>query len=152
MDKESHRLTNPERSTIVSSQCALLQDELFLLHEHRSMQYKYIREKYVIVNGSDSGYVPVYTYRTELCAYHISSFRPLDLKFREILMIPSQKCSITTYNSQLVVVGGMNKETEKALDKIWTSDSGHDEWKQTLPPLPKPRCQPLVLNISGSPS
>ena len=148
VDKESRPLIG---NTIVSSQCVLLHDELFLLHEHRSIVYRRVRpHKYMRID-TESGYVPMYDYRTELCAYRLSSVSPLDLKLFGVLNVPSQKCSITTYKSKLIVVGGMNKGTEKAVDTLWTSDTGRDDWKQTLPPLPVSCCQPSVLNISGSP-
>ena len=143
VDKESRPLIG---NTIVSSQCVLLHNELFLLHEHRSIVYNRHVQQHTLVTK-----VPRYDYRTELCVFRLSSVSPLDLKLLGVLSVPSQKCSITTYKSKLVVVGGMNKETEKAVDTLWTSDTCRDDWEQTLPPMPIPCCEPSVLNISGSP-
>ena len=142
VDKESRPLID---NTIVSSQCVLLRNELFLLREHRSIVYRLVQQHTLVRR------VARYDYRTELCVFRLSSVSPLDLRLLGVLNVPSQKCSITTYKSKLVVVGGMNKETEKAVDTLWTSDTGRDDWKQTLPPMPIPCCQPSVLNISGSP-
>ena len=56
---------------------------------------------------------------------------------------------ISSYHSQLVVVGGKEYLTGKLTNKVWVSDDGI-KWEPSLPPLPAPRFSPSVVN-TGSP-
>jgi hypothetical protein len=56
---------------------------------------------------------------------------------------------ISTYRSQLVLVGGLDPTTQQATNKVWVSDDGR-KWEPSLPPLPIASGNPLVVN-TGSP-
>ena len=62
---------------------------------------------------------------------------------------PSKGYGISTYRSQLVLVGGLDPTTQQATNKVWVSDDG-SKWESSLPPLPTARKDPLVVN-TGSP-
>ena len=64
--------------------------------------------------------------------------------------LPSKELyGISTYRSQLVLVGGLDRTTQQATNKVWVSDDG-SKWEPSLPPLPIACVKPLVLNF-GSP-
>ena len=60
-----------------------------------------------------------------------------------------QGYSITTYRSQLVVIGGIDTATYKEVNKVWVSDDGLN-WEPSLPPLPTAYANPFIVN-TGSP-
>ena len=60
--------------------------------------------------------------------------------------LPTCDCALTTYQSQLVLVGGIETSTGLVTNKLWTSDTGHD-WQSSLPPMPTPRRSPSAIGI-----
>ena len=56
---------------------------------------------------------------------------------------------LTTYHSQLVLVGGRKYDGRNILgaatNKLWTS-SENDQWQETLPPMPKPCDAPSAVS------
>ena len=56
---------------------------------------------------------------------------------------------ISTYRSQIVLVGGLDPTTQLATNKVWVSDDG-SKWEPSLPPLPIAHEKPLVVN-TGNP-
>lgn len=69
-----------------------------------------------------------------------------DLTSWSVLATPAYCFAITTYLSQLVLVGGIEVETEEMTNKLWTSNLGN-VWSLTLPPMPTPRCSASAVNI-----
>lgn len=63
------------------------------------------------------------------------------------LQLPVSSSGLTTYHSQLVLVGGMDPSTQKATNKLLASDTGA-KWQvlHSLPPLHSRRISPTVLN------
>ena len=53
------------------------------------------------------------------------------------------KSTLTTYQSQLVLIGGVNSEGE-AINDVWTSADGNS-W-QSLPPMLTSRCKPTAVS------
>ena len=52
----------------------------------------------------------------------------------DIIDAPVYGYALTTYHSQLVLVGGINRDDESPSAKLWTlSEDG--QWKETLPPM-----------------
>lgn len=66
---------------------------------------------------------------------------------------PTSHFGLTTYHSQLVLVGGINAtyecENKKCTNDLWLSRDG-SKWENKLPPMNKPRRRPLAVN-AGSP-
>ena len=63
---------------------------------------------------------------------------------------PTAHFGLTTYHSQIVLVGGipLPKESGKEYsitNELWVSDDGTD-WKQTIPPMSAPQRLPLAVN------
>ena len=56
---------------------------------------------------------------------------------------------LTTYHSQLVLVGGWKYEGENVMgeptNKLWTL-SEDDQWQETIPPMPKARATPSAVS------
>lgn len=46
-----------------------------------------------------------------------------------------QQFALTTYHSQLVLLGGMSNDSVTILNELWVSDDGKS-WQQSLPPMP----------------
>ena len=63
--------------------------------------------------------------------------------------LPTYTKGISTYRSQLVLVGGLHRTTQQVTNKVWVSDDG-SKWESSLPPLPITCKNPLVVN-TGSP-
>ena len=55
---------------------------------------------------------------------------------------------ISTYRSQLVLVGGLDPSTQQATNKVWVSDDG-SKWEPSLPPLPTVHDYPMVVNTGS---
>ena len=68
-----------------------------------------------------------------------------DLKSWTVLTTPSHACALTTYRSQLVLIGGTEITTKQITNKLWTSDDGMD-WVPSLPPMPTARSWVSVVN------
>ena len=62
-----------------------------------------------------------------------------------VLKTPASNYTLTTYLSQLVLVGGMEANTTETTNKLWTSAAGLN-WKQSLPPMPTKRSFPTAVN------
>ena len=54
----------------------------------------------------------------------------------DILDTPVYHFGLTTYHSQLVLVGGVEYVSGLPTNKLWTL-SEHDQWQEILPPMPK---------------
>ena len=73
-----------------------------------------------------------------------------DLDSLAKVKLPSKKMyGVSTYRSQLVLVGGLDPTTEQATNKVWVSDDG-SKWEPSLPPLPIACTSPIVVS-TGSP-
>ena len=59
---------------------------------------------------------------------------------------PTQWYALTSYNSQLVLVGGMDPNTGIATNQLWVLDEQHN-WTQPLPPMTKERYQASAVNV-----
>lgn len=68
-----------------------------------------------------------------------------DLDSWAVLSTPTISFAITTYHSQLVLIGGMETSTLEITNKLWSSDTGMD-WEETLPPMPTKRCSASAVN------
>lgn len=72
-----------------------------------------------------------------------------DLTTWEALDTPDvENFALTTFHSQLVIVGGSSVSTKKALNNLWTSSKG-TKWKQTLPPMPTSRSESTAFNTGN---
>lgn len=60
------------------------------------------------------------------------------LKSWSVITTPTYFFGLTTYQSQLVLAGGVEVSTNKVTDKLLTSKNG-TTWKPTLPPMPTKR-------------
>lgn len=61
-----------------------------------------------------------------------------------IYTTPTHSYGLTTYNSQLVLAGGMATDATLT-NELWLSPEGRD-WNQTLPPMPTKRSLPTAVN------
>ena len=59
---------------------------------------------------------------------------------------PTQWYALTSYNSQLVLVGGMDPNTGIATNQLWVLDEQRN-WTQPLPPMTKERYQASAVNV-----
>lgn len=65
--------------------------------------------------------------------------------------LPDADCTLTTYRSSLVLVGGSSRNVNKSYvpsDKLWVSDDGV-HWQSSLPPMPTKCMLPLVVNTQN---
>ena len=69
-------------------------------------------------------------------------------KLWDILDTPTYSYALTTYHSQLVLVGGINPDTERATSQLWVLDKQH-KWIQPLPPMTTRRCQASAVSVDG---
>ena len=76
------------------------------------------------------------------------SFSPDITQWVELSM-PTTNCGLTTYRSNLALVGGLNISSRKFTNIVWMSNDGKS-WKSPLPPLSTFRTSPLVVN-TGNP-
>lgn len=96
----------------------------------------------------DSVFVKCELHKTaELFVAYISD---LNYWMRLPSILPTYKCALTTYHSQLVLVGGIEISTRRRTNKLWTSDNGLF-WQELLPPMPIPCSSPSVINTAASP-
>jgi hypothetical protein len=58
---------------------------------------------------------------------------------------PAMFYALSTYHSQLVLVGGIESSSRQITNALWTSDTGV-EWKRTLPPMPTKRYSSSAVN------
>lgn len=74
------------------------------------------------------------------------SFTP-DLRSHSLSNVPSICYGLTTYKSQLVLVGGRSLVSCKPWNKVWTSDDGCNWAEGAIPPLLTHRNMPLAVNF-----
>ena len=103
------------------AQCMLLQDKIYL----------------------GGGYP---TSRESYASLFISS---TDLNSWSQVTTPTYWYGLTTYHSQVVLVGGIKLDTDMATNKLWTL-KGETNWQPSLPPMPTSRYFSSALN-TGSP-
>ena len=72
-----------------------------------------------------------------------------DLNSWSQVTTPTSYYGLTTYHSQVVLVGGMEPDTDMATNKLWTLKGGMN-WQPSLPPMPTSRYYSSALN-TGSP-
>ena len=72
-----------------------------------------------------------------------------DLNSWSQVTTPTCHYGLTTYHSQVVLVGGMEPDTRMATNKLWTL-KGEMNWQLSLPPMPTSRYYSSALN-TGSP-
>lgn len=68
---------------------------------------------------------------------------------------PTGEFGLTTYNSQLVLVGGVEMPTKQyhnnsPISDLWLSSDGR-HWERTLPPMLAARYRPLTVNTGTTP-
>ena len=102
------------------AQCVLLQDKIYL-----------------------GGYTPSLESHASL---FISS---TDLNSWSQVTTPTRYYGLTTYHSQVVLVGGIEHDTGMVTNKLWTL-KGETNWQPSLPPMPTSRYYSSALN-NGSP-
>ena len=72
-----------------------------------------------------------------------------DLNSWSQVTTPTHYYGLTTYHSQVVLVGGIELNTRMATNKLWTL-KGEMNWQPSLPPMPTSRGSSSALN-TGSP-
>ena len=72
-----------------------------------------------------------------------------DLNSWSQMTTPTRYYGLTTYHSQVVLVGGIELDTRMATNKLWTL-KGEMNWQPSLPPMPTSRYYSSALN-TGSP-
>ena len=72
-----------------------------------------------------------------------------DLNLWSQVTTPTCYYGLTTYHSQVVLVGGEKLDTRMATNKLWTLKGGTN-WQPSLPPMPTSRYYSSALN-TGSP-
>ena len=64
----------------------------------------------------------------------------------DILDTPTQCYALTTYHSQLVLVGGVDPDTLEATNQLWVLDE-QCHWAQPLPPMTTERYQASAVSV-----
>ena len=64
----------------------------------------------------------------------------------DILDTPTQWYSLTTYHSQLVLVGGKHPVTDEATNQLWVLDEQH-HWNQPLPSMTTERYKVSAVSV-----
>ena len=72
-----------------------------------------------------------------------------DLNSWSQVTTPTRYYGLTTYHSQVVLVGGIEHDTDMVTNKLWTLKGGMN-WQPSLPPMPTSRYHSSALN-TGSP-
>ena len=72
-----------------------------------------------------------------------------DLNSWSQVTTPTRYYGLTTYHSQVVLVGGREPDTDMGTNKLWTLKGGTN-WQPSLPPMPTSRYYSSALN-TGSP-
>ncbi len=72
-----------------------------------------------------------------------------DLTSWTTLTTPTYCYALTTYHSQLVLVGGREVVTNQITNELVTSDTGRN-WQPSLPPMPTKRYRSSAINV-GTP-
>ena len=63
-----------------------------------------------------------------------------------ILDTPTEDYTLTTYCSQVVLVGGRDPDTGKATNQLWVLDE-QDDWSESLPPMIIKRYQAPAISV-----
>ena len=66
----------------------------------------------------------------------------------DILDTPTENYALTTYHSQLVLVGGADPGTRKATNQLWMLDEQRC-WTQPLPPMEMKRYQACAVSLDN---
>ena len=77
---------------------------------------------------------------------HVASSNDLRHWTKSPSSLPTHDCALTTYHSQLVLVGGVDATTGQDTNKLWMSYNRGHNWKPSLPPMPTPHRNPLAVN------
>ena len=72
-----------------------------------------------------------------------------DLNSWSQVTTPTRLYGLTTYHSQVVLVGGVEPDTDMTTNELWTLKGGTN-WQPSLPPMPTSRYFSSALN-TGSP-
>ena len=71
-----------------------------------------------------------------------------DLKSWNIFNTPTKYYALTTYHSQLVLIGGMERN-EYCTNKVWTTGAERIEWLSSLPPMGISRRSSSAINTQS---
>lgn len=67
-----------------------------------------------------------------------------------MLTTPTKDFALTTYQSELVLVGGEEIATEEITNKLWISSDAGLNWQPSLPPMPTKRSESCAIS-AGTP-
>ena len=114
-----------------------LQPKTSLLHPLTSLEWSEYCEMPVTMYNAQAVVLENKTYIGGGDMYPGSSSRLLAYDFTkdlwDTLKTPTQWFALTTYHSQLVLVGGRDPNTWEAISQVWVLDECH--WIQPLPPM-----------------
>lgn len=77
--------------------------------------------------------------------YNTRLFMSTDLKSWKVITTPTHLCSLTTYCSKLVLLGGVESSTNRPTNKVWTSSPDVIKW-QPSSPMQTPRYSSSAVN------
>ena len=109
------------------------------------MQAVWMEDELYVGGGETSG-----SYRNDASVYIYTPAKDL----WHIMEVPVYWFALTTYQSQLILVGGFKfvGETEagilEATDKLWTLNE-LKQWQKVLPPMPTKRCSASALGYGN---
>ena len=66
----------------------------------------------------------------------------------DTLNTPTDDYALTTYHSQLVLVGGIDPHTGVVTNQLWVMDE-RDDWYQPLPPMTTERCNASAVSAGN---
>ena len=73
-------------------------------------------------------------------------FLSTDLKSWSVFETPTSKYALTTYHSQLVLIGGEERNGRYTTNKVWTTGAEQIEWQLSLPPMRTSRYYSSAIN------
>ena len=110
-------------------QCAVVQEKIFITTEYKHI---YTPKDHVSLVKYSAYHAPI---------ADLGSWAPFS--------VPAVRgFALTTYHSQLVLVGGWT-DGKKVLNTLWASADGTN-WQETLPPMPTSRYGAAVVNTGSS--
>ena len=68
-----------------------------------------------------------------------------DLKSWDVFNTPTRYYALTTYHSQLVLIGGMRRNWDPT-NKVWTTGAERIKWQLSLPPMKTSRYSSSAIN------
>ena len=111
-------------------------------------EYTLFQDKIYAVLDQPQGKHPC---RGTLCVFSLSTNKPASWYVYDA---PATDYALTTYNSQLVIVGGREFKGWTALrettNKLWVSGDGGRNWECSLPPMPTKRYKALAMSVGRS--